>query len=261
MRLREIQDDFGRLMLSGAKGLETIPSDFATVFVQDDIALDARLKVYRSNVIGTITRALVATFPLIKILAGEDFLRDAARAYVLAHPPSGGCLQLYGEQFADFLGALDVARHLPYLADVARMEYAMNCSYYAPDDTPFNADMLARVEAQDLPDLKLVLRSSAHLLASDFPLDRLRAYCLDPAQQDVPRLDAGGVRLMVFRPRLEVMIVKLDQDAFFMLEQLSDRATFGEATESTLCAFPDFDLPAFLQKHLSLQSFSTVDAR
>jgi len=49
--------------------------------------------------------------------------RASARAAALAE---------YGDGFADFLAGFAPAQSLPYLADVARLEWAINAAYHAP---------------------------------------------------------------------------------------------------------------------------------
>jgi len=258
MRLNNIQESFKDLMLQPPQALETPGEAFAALFEEGDIPLHERLKVYRSNVIGGITDALIATFPLLKDLVGEEFLRDMARAFVIQNPPQAGCLNMYGAGFDTFIETFPLAKDLQYLPDIARLELAINEAYFAPDDESLSAQSLSAILPESLPALHLKLRASARLIESKFPLDKIRAFCLDPENQTVPNIQAGGVNLLILRPKLDIEFTLLDDDELMALSLLQKKNTFGAAIEQTLQAFPSFDLPAFLQKHIALETFQTL---
>ena len=54
------------------------------------------------------------------------FFGEAARQYIVGHPSLSGDLNDYGGEFAQFLAAYPHAADLPYLPDVARLEWAIN---------------------------------------------------------------------------------------------------------------------------------------
>src|SRR5438445_13075963 len=91
----------------------------------DALAPAARVAVYRHHVLTSLTAALEATFPVVVRLVDVRFFRYAADRYVRAHPPGGPCLFEYGASVPEFLAAFPPCRHLVYLADVARLEWAM----------------------------------------------------------------------------------------------------------------------------------------
>ena len=99
----------------------------------DGIAPERRIQVYRNNSLITLAEALKATFPVVCRLVDERFFDYAARAFIRAHPPRQPRLADYGEEFADFLAGFEPARSLPYLPDVARLEWAINLAYHAAD--------------------------------------------------------------------------------------------------------------------------------
>src|SRR6266542_3456863 len=70
--------------------------------------------------------ALATTFPTVQALVGEDFFRMLARAFVGQSPPNQPVLAEYGAGFPAFIAGHDAARDLPYLADIARLDWALN---------------------------------------------------------------------------------------------------------------------------------------
>ncbi len=253
MRLNDIQEKFRDLMLDDPAALESVPDDFAAVFAEGDIALAERLKVYRSNIVGGISDNFFKTFPLLEKLVGEDFLKQMIRAFVLAHPPSVGCLNAYGEGFPDFVRAYEPAQGLPYLPDMAALELAINRAYYAPDDAALNPQDLAALSETTLGERILSLRMSAVLISSPFALDALRKFCLEP-EGEPPALQKPTF-LMVYRPLLAVETLALAEDEYSFLLDLSDGAPLAEAAGRVFDNFARFDLQNFMQKHLALETF------
>ena len=257
MQLNDIQKKFRDIMLDHPRALEAPPEDFAALFDAGDIALPERLKVYRNNIVGSLSEVLINTFPLVDNLVGRDFMKGMARSFVLEHPPQEGCLNDYGAGFERFIAGFEPAKSLPYLPDVAALEIALNGAYNAADDRPLTAQALAAIAPEDLPDLELKFRSSVRLVSSRFPIDKIRAFCLRNEDQDGQTLDIaqGGVTLMIYRPALEVETIALEADEFAMLKSLQAGQALGGALESVLSAHPDFDFQKFLQRHLELGVF------
>ncbi len=78
--------------------------------------------------------------PSIERLVGEDFFKGAASLFIGAsssHPRP--VLIEYGEAFPAFLESFEPARGLPYLADVARLEWLRHAAYHAADRVPLAA--------------------------------------------------------------------------------------------------------------------------
>lgn len=253
-----MQELFKTTMLDHPDVLENLPKAFEEVFVSGDISLSDRLKVYRSNIVGSLTDTLITAFPLLEQLVGREFLEQTARAFVLENPPDTGCLNTYGRGFDLFLKTYKPAETLPYLSDVAAFEIAMTESYYAIEDTPLTTEGLAAINPETLSDTVLSLRQSAFLVSSLFPLTAIRDFChasKEGKEQGTFNLNQGGVDVLVYRPENDVLIVNLEPDEFMMLKCLSADNPLGESLGSTLHQYPDFDIHVFLQRHLSLKTF------
>src|SRR5690349_21691359 len=80
----------------------------------------ARLGIYRNNVIGTLTAALKLCYPAIHRLVGAEFFEGAAHIFISAEPPLHADLDAYGEGFCGFLAGFPPAGAFPYLAGVGQ---------------------------------------------------------------------------------------------------------------------------------------------
>lgn len=261
MQLSEFQSRFKDLMLDHPDALDTPDEDLAAFCKSGDIPLSSRLKVYRNNIVGSLSDVMIATFPTIEKLVGLGFLEGMARSFILEHPPSEGCITLYGAGFDKFIEGFELAKGLPYLPDMARYELALNTSYYAADDNALTAKALSQIAPEDLGDIELKPRASVYIIRSRFPITAIQAYCENPDESEGLRIDQGGENVMVLRPEFETMSVVLNDDETYILERLQAGDRLGEAVENTLSTYQDFDFQSFLQKHLSLETFRKFHAK
>jgi hypothetical protein len=104
-----------------------------------------RFAVHRRHFVHSLTQTLENTFPAVVNLVDRRFFAYAADAFIRAHPPAAPCLFEYGAALAAFLDSFPPCESLPYLGDVARLEWAMHCAFHAPDDIAPDAVFLPSV--------------------------------------------------------------------------------------------------------------------
>ena len=260
MQLNKVQETFKDTILDHPDALESPDQDFAALFENGDIPLSKRLSVYRNNIVGSLTDVMLATFPAIEKLVGKEFAEGMARSFVLESPPSQGCLHKYGHDFAEFIENFEPAKSLPYLADIARLELAMNDAYYAKDDTALSQEELASIPGEELSDTHLKLRDCVKLIASPYPLHDIRDFAMSDGEGQSIDIGGGKAFLMTYRPKLDTEIIILDEAEFAMLSHLQSGKALGEAVENTINLHEDFDFGPFLQKHLFLGTFLTLSS-
>lgn len=209
----------------------------------DGVDPAARLAIYRNTVQVTLREALEANFPVIARLVDPRFFAYAASEFLRANPPQTAVLFEYGARFPDFLAGFQPCAHLPYLADVARLECAINGALHAEDAHPIDPQMLSRLPAADSAGLRLKLHASHSLVASPWPVDRIWEANRPgaPAETTVD-LAAGAVRLEIFRRADQVVFRRLDAAAFAFLQAVAAGRCLESATKIALAVDPFFDL-------------------
>lgn len=218
----------------------------------DGLAPAARLQIYRHHVLVTLTDALAATFPVVSRLVDSRFFGYAADQYIRKHPPAAPCLFEYGESFADFLATFPASGHLQYLADVARLEWAIHRALHADDAGILDPARLAELAPAQVGQIGLALHPSVSLLASRFPVDRIwRANQSDADPDASVSLDAGGVRLEVRRVEEDVVFRALDAGSHALRAALAGGAPLQRALEAARRADPAADPTLILQQLLS----------
>jgi hypothetical protein len=235
--LRELEGDLRRALLGG----DDAPARAAVR--GDGLEARARLAIYRHHVVTTLTAALQAAFPVVCRLVDERFFAYAADRYIQVEPPSGPCLFEYGARFAEFLAEFPPCRSRPYLADVARLEWAMQRALHAADTIPLSIGAIQGVAPEVAGTITLTLEPSVSLLRSPYPVDRIwRANQADVLEPAVVDLAAGAAWLEVRRRGDDVIVRALDPAVFAFRGALSGGADLGTATGEALAADPAFDL-------------------
>ena len=263
MQLSEIQQQFRHHMLSGGERITDPDPAFAGIFNTGRVDLDERLEIYHNNVIGALSDVLMTTFPTVVALTGEQFARAVIDRYVRAYPPEKGCLNDYGAEFADFLAGLPQIASFAYLPDVARLDYAINQAYYAPDDVPVSGRDMESFDEADFDTALLVPRASVTLLESAYPLVAIRDFCKraeatadDNDDDGHLDLNQGGCCLMIWRPELDIRVEMLDSAQMEMMRRLAAEQPLNTALAEMLHKHPSFDFAAFLTNRLSEKSLT-----
>ena len=204
-----------------------------------------RFAVYRNNVYAGLINALAGRFPATAKLVGEAFFRAMAREYVEKSPPSSAVLLLYGADFPDFMGAFPPAFPVPYLADVARLEWAWHRAYHAADVEPLSQDALAALVAR-ADEIALKLHPSLSVIRSIYPVVTVWELALRDGEDEPGRLQADGEDALVLRPALQVTVRRLPRGGAAFVQALMEGKNLPVAAAAVLEAEPDFDLVANL---------------
>ncbi|MBI3529758.1 MAG: putative DNA-binding domain-containing protein [Betaproteobacteria bacterium] len=252
--LRELQLKFVATLLDPA-------GNYATAHVIDNaIPAHERIGVYRNNVISNFRQTLRAVYPVIERLVGARFFDRAADRYMRVHPSASGDLNRFGETFADFLDTWPPAREPRYLADVARLEWLVEESFHATDRESLRPTDLAAVPPDRQTLLTFDLHPSCRLLVSAYPIHRIWQVNQPDAPDDASvDLAEGGVFLLVRRHGREVAIETLDRGGFCMFSLFAAGRNFDEALRYSVSVQPDFDVAAFLQRHVFGGAFAGFD--
>lgn len=203
-----------------------------------------RLGIYRGTYLATLTKGLRLAFPAVERLVGKEFFEGAAPFFIDATPPASACLDDYGEGFADFLAGFEAAKDLPYLADVARLEWAVNRALHAEDAKPL--DLAALAEEQG--NLRFQPHPSLSLLHVGYPVDRIWRAVLedDDAALGVIDLSDGPAHLLVERDASGIGVRRLDESAWRFLADLCRGETLEAAVDSA-----GVEAGAWLGEHLA----------
>lgn len=202
-------------------------ADLPPGMVADQPDAARRLAVYRNNVSVSLSQALAQRFPVIERLVGAAFFAALARAYLAADPPRSPVLAEWGAEFAGFLADFPPLAAWPYMADVARIEYARGLAFHAADDTPADPAALA---GADTDRLRLALHPSVAVLRLDHPAVAIWAQN-QPGAAPAP-LPPGPQIALILRDRAHAVPVEAIAPAdAALVEALQRGATLASAAD------------------------------
>jgi len=248
--LAECQRNFARALLDPC-----LPPP-GGIRVPADAVLEERFAVYRNNVAVGLIEALRASFPVVERLVGADFFTAMARAHALQSPPSSPVLLEYGGQFPDFIERFEPAAPVPYLAEVARLEWLCQESYHAVDAAALALSALEAVPVDHLPELKLRLHPSARIGSFSHPalsIWRLHGRGADFTAADIP---ARGEAVLIVRPQMAVEIHELSPGALAFLRSLQANRSIESAVTAALGSEPGIGLARLLRALFTAGAFA-----
>ena len=204
------------------------------------------LQVYRANAGASAERALAASFPTVRQLLGETSFAAMARAYWHHRPPRRGDLAWLGERLPEFIAADAQLADVPYLADMARLEWALACAEAAADAEP-ELQTLSRLADADASTLRIELMPGVAVVASAHPIVTIHAAHRDGGKAAFAAACAAidharAETALVWRVGWHARCAALDAaDARFTAQVLAGRS-LGEA----LAAAPGNDFQRWL---------------
>ncbi len=219
-----------------------------------------RLAIYRHNVFATLTGALRDLYPVTDSIVGASFFSHLAKQFIYVTPSPSGDLNQFGREWPDFLAASAEINSLPYLRDVASLEWAWHMAFHAADYPRFEVSKLANVRSEQHAALKFTLHPSVALVASSFPIVRIwEVNQPDYRDEMAINWEVPGDFVLVARDDVEIKIQSLPQGDFEFLRAIQSDARLEMAAEKAFEVNPDFDLQGALSA--AIQSNVIVDVR
>lgn len=217
------------------------------------------LEAYRRSVLTNLATAVQATYPIIENIVGEEFLAAACRRYAQTWPSRQADLNAYGDRFADFLANFEAAASLPYLPDVARLEWLIQQVHGAADAPPQDLSRLATTTPAAWGELRFRLDPAHARLASRWPLVRIWQvnqadytgdFAVDFSQAETALIQrqAGGIAVERLSPGENALLLDLHAGK-----------TLGEAVTQAVAAEAQLDLQTALQRFIGNGLLRLVD--
>jgi hypothetical protein len=235
--------------------LAALQRDFLRTLLDDAPAAAAGIEVYRRGIRINQAAALAAAYPVVRRLVGDAFFNEAARAYSVQHASRSGDLGEYGDAFAPFLASYAHAASLPYLPDVALLEWACHESERAPEPPPFDFAALGAVPPHVHGELRFALHPAVRLVASIHPIVSIHA-ANAPGRDGTPERMGGAERALVRREGSHARVESCDADEWRMLQGFARGDSLTDASRGVAEAL----VPAALARWVSSGVISAFSA-
>jgi hypothetical protein len=212
------------------------------------------LQAYRANAGALAERALGAAFPTIALLVGEESFAALARALWHAQPPLRGDMAAWGAALPDFIAAAPQLADEPYLADVARLDWAVHQAEQAADSDGA-VEGLQHLAEGDPATLWLRLADGVALIASPHPVVSIWQAHRSQAQDRFAAVREAfacgqGEQALVHRQGFKVRVAAVPAPTAVFMQALLAGAPLGHALDEAGGGFAfDACLAQALQQH------------
>jgi hypothetical protein len=204
-----------------------------------------RFAIYRNNVVHSLVAVLADTFPVVQQLVGSDFFDAMARLYLVDHPPTSPLMHRYGAGLPAWIADFEPATSLPYLSDIARLEWARLCAFHAADAEPIHMPALAALiqVPERLASASLALHPTLAIVRSAHPIVSLWAtHQLGDADRDARlsevRLHSAEAALVFRDAADDALVIELPDADAALTAAIATGAPLGTAQS----AHPHADL-------------------
>jgi hypothetical protein len=243
LSLERLQAEFAAALTTAGRAPE-----FASALLERDTHALERMALYRANMIGAWQQALAAAYPVVRTLLGAEFFGELARAYGQTHPGTSGDLNLFGARFGEFVATFRHTQGLPYLADVAALEWAVHRAHYAADAEPLRRERIAALQSDELLAARFVLHPACTWLASPHPITTIWLAHQPRSDVELPETLDERQFAFVVRPRWRVEVLSATAGEIVALDALRAGASMDDTIAAALRADHDFDFArAFLR--------------
>ncbi len=145
------------------------------VSVPAGVEVSTRLNVYTGGYPARLREALLEAFPAVVKIIGDGSLTSMVKRYA-AEAPTGWCnLNYVGRGLPKFLLSDQLSEELPFLPDLARLEWSVVECFHARVGDPFDIGTTASWKIDDWGETRIVFQPGVTLVSSPWPIHELRA--------------------------------------------------------------------------------------
>ncbi len=170
------------------------------------------LVAYAGGYPARLREALADTFEAVARFAGEEGFAALAARYTAACPPAAYNLNDIGRSLPGFLRADPLARALPFLPDLAELEWKISRAFHAALLPPADTARLGALSDDEWRRVTLELQPGVAALVSRWPVRALWEARHDAHAPSCSNAGADGENVLVYRRDLIVRLELADKD-------------------------------------------------
>jgi len=184
-----------------------------------------RIDIYRGGYHARLIECLADDYPVLQHALGEDEFEALCRRYIAEHPSRAPSLNYFGQFMADFCRSQPHSQS-GFLADLAKLEWAIVLSIHAPTAVTIGFEDLNQVPNERWPGARFQVNPSLKILHLAYPVN---AY-LQAFRQGSPGVvpAARHASVAVYRTGRSVWRLELEPAMVTLVESLASGATLEE---------------------------------
>jgi len=205
-----------------------------------------RLSVYASGYLIRYREALQEVYEAVHHVVGERTFAQIARAYAASYPSHDYNLSLVGRHLPHFLITHTIRQQLPFLPDLATLEWAVAEAFHATEQPALTLTRWQALSLEQWEHGHLHLHPAIRLVRSRWPiLDLWAARTQDRSSISIELINRPQC-VLVSRPNLQVRCAVLEAPQEALLQSLLAGRSLGEACDDLTRQFSNQELPLTL---------------
>lgn len=235
MKLLQLQKQF----LSSLRKPQSNKVILDSIAREQRLTVKQKLDIYRTSLQENLIKALRNTFPICCQIVGESFFRAMAKKYSEKIPSRSFDLGCYGAEFSWFIKNFKSAKTLPYLPEVAKLEWVLHQLSRAKDESLFDFTSLAKVTETQQPRLTFRLIANSVILTSRYPLKQIwQIHQPDYHGELSVDFDVAPTRLFIYRKNFLPQIQELSRPEWQLLKTFTMGKTLAQLTAAQIALVP-----------------------
>ena len=189
-----------------------------------------RLEVYARMYFFRLLECLAGDFPAVHAVVGHEQFHVLVGDYLHRHPPSSRSVRSLGRFFVPFLEDHSLRTEHPFVADLARFEWALLEAFDARDAAPLAAEHLKRLPIEQWPELHLALTPSLQIVEAAAPVQEL--WTAVNKGRPLPTIAGQRTVIRVWREDLRVFHRIIGEVELVALRAIESGMSFAAACEA-----------------------------
>lgn len=163
MKLADLQNEFAECLLHR-------PANLDTLNLSGPFKIDQLMELYRNNFYISCKEYLAKCFHSVELLVGEAFFSQLAKAFIIQQPLTSARIELLGGHFGGFIKACQQTQTIPYLAQIADLDWAFDRAKSVLQIAEFPYQKLQQLPAEHHLKLKFQLVPETLLISASCPV-------------------------------------------------------------------------------------------
>jgi hypothetical protein len=255
LSLAELQRQFVRGLNSQNTAI------FDLIRATDTLSAQQVFAIYKSSINGALQGTLKEIYPVCNKLVGDDFFIAMINEYIVQYKSYSPDLGGYGKDLAFFITNFEPAKSLPYLADIARLEWAWHAIFSAAPCQGINYTELAECYVTKGEQIIFSLPTASTLITSPYPIHLIwQANQEDRDNEQVIVLpDNRKFYYLVWRERLTMRIDPIIETEWQILSWIQAKMNLGGICQQLAVKFPRIKLESLLLKWVQVGWLATFE--
>ncbi len=191
---------------------------------------EERLEVYRGGYLARTEEALKEVYEAVRHVMGEKAFHQLAERYARFHASRDYNLSHKGEKLPEFLKTTSWIKNLPFLSDLARLEWFVAAAFHAAERPPLDQRTLSAMAPQEWEQMRFAFQPSVQFVESAWPiLDIWQARDTPVREIKINVVNRPQSVLIARRRGEEVFVELLTAPQMKLMRALADGRPLAEA--------------------------------